>query len=151
MPIIAEKDQAAIRKLFDESLVDPVQLVYFTIPKSLLFLPGRAACETCNDVQELVEEIGTLSDKISVQVHNLEKEPEVAKSFQVDRVPALILTKSDTARVRYFGAPAGYEFSTLISDIQQVSTGETSLSEDTRQVLGAITEPIHIQVFVTPT
>jgi len=151
MPLINDRDRAQIEKIFTDSLVDPVKMVYFTIPTSALIVPGRENCESCNDVQQLVEELAELSPKVSVEVHNFEREREVAQRYDVARVPALVVASGDESRVRYFGAPAGYEFSTLLSDIQALSTHETALSQETRDALAAIPEPIHIQVFVTPT
>jgi glutaredoxin-like protein len=151
MALIQERDRTTISQIFEENLVNPVQMVYFTLPKPLLYVPGRATCETCDDVQGLLEEIVTLSDKLSLEVHNLEQDREVAQSYKVSRVPALVLTGHDGGSVRYFGAPAGYEFSTLIQDIQSVSKSEGTLAPETREALAAIQDPIHIQVFVTPT
>src|SRR5438874_207796 len=151
MAVINDQDRAAITKLFDENLVDPVRMVYFTVPPSPLIVPGRQNCETCNDVQSLVEEIADTSDKLSVEIHHFERERDVARQYGVDRVPALVLASEDESRVRFFGAPAGYEFSTLIQDIQFISKGETNLSQATRDVLSGTTEPISLKVFVTPT
>ena len=151
MAVIQERDRATITQLFEENLVNPVQMVYFTLPKPLLFVPGRATCETCDDVQGLLEEISSLSDKLSLGVHNLEQEKDLAQAHGVSRVPALVLEGHDGGSVRYFGAPAGYEFSTLIQDIQSVSKSEGTLATETREALAAIPDPIHIQVFVTPT
>jgi glutaredoxin-like protein len=149
--IISDKDRAAISQMFEENLVDPVRLVFFTIPKSMLYVPGRADCETCDDVQHLVEEIVDVSDKLTLEVHNLQQEPEVASRYGVAEVPTLILFGPESGGVRYLGAPAGYEFSTLLQDIQQISKGETKLSDETREALAGIEEPLHIRVFVTPT
>jgi alkyl hydroperoxide reductase subunit AhpF len=137
--------------MFEENLVDPVRMVYFTIPTSPLVVPGRESCETCDDVQQLVEEVAGISDKLSVEVHHFERERELAQKYGVTRVPALVLATGDEARVRYFGAPAGYEFMTLLQDLQNISKRQTALSQPTRDALAAITDPIHIQVFVTPT
>ena len=76
---------------------------------------------------------------------------DVARSYGVSRVPALVLEGQGNGSVRYFGAPAGYEFATLIQDLQSVSKGEGTLSPETRDALAEIADPIHIQVFVTPT
>jgi glutaredoxin-like protein len=53
--------------------------------------------------------------------------------------------------VRYFGIPAGYEFSTLVEDLIDVSKGTTKLREKTREILATVDQDLHIQVFVTPT
>ncbi len=151
MPFISEQDQAAIKQLFDENFVDPVKLVYFTIPKSLLYVPGLESCETCDDVQELLDEIVGISDQVSLEVHNLKTDQEAATQYGVSRVPALLITGASHGRLRYFGAPTGSEFPNLIHDIVAVSRGETALSDETREAIGAIPDPIHLQVFVTPT
>jgi hypothetical protein len=102
-------------------------------------------------VQQLVEEVASISDKLELEVHNLERDRDVAQRYGVDRVPAIVLASGDEARVRYFGAPAGSEFPNFLGDIQFISRSETMLSQATRDAIGAITEPIHLQVFVTPT
>jgi len=53
--------------------------------------------------------------------------------------------------VRYFGIPAGYELSTLVEDLIDVSKGTTNLSDRTREALATVDQDLHIQVFVTPT
>jgi len=55
------------------------------------------------------------------------------------------------ANVRFLGLPGGYEFSTLLADIVDVSKGRTDLSARALEVVRAIDTPVHIQVFVTPT
>lgn len=54
------------------------------------------------------------------------------------------------ANVRFVGLPGGFEFSTLIADMVDISNGRTSLSEQTVAAVQAITMPVHLQVFVTP-
>jgi alkyl hydroperoxide reductase subunit AhpF len=53
--------------------------------------------------------------------------------------------------VRFLGEPAGYEFSTLVADIVDVSKGRTGLAPATLDAVRAVDRPVHIQVFVTPT
>jgi len=148
--LINEPDRATIAGMF-ETLVNPVELVLFTVPPSLLYVPGREQCATCKDVQQLTEELVDISDKLSLRVHNLEQERDEARRYEVDRVPTLLVLGPENGGVRFYGAPAGYEFSTLLQDIQQISRHETELAPETREALEAIKDPIHIQVFVTPT
>ncbi len=151
MAFIRDQDRATIAQIFEESLDEPVKVMYFTIPTSKLFVPGRETCETCSDVQQLIEEVASISDKVSVEVHNFESERDEAQRHGVTRVPAIIIQGKAKGAVRYYGAPAGSEFPNFIRDIQHASTGETALSSDTREALGAIADSIHLQVFVTPT
>jgi hypothetical protein len=55
------------------------------------------------------------------------------------------------ANVRFLGLPGGYEFSTLLADIVDVSRGRTDLSAEALEVVRSINSAVHIQVFVTPT
>ena len=151
MPMIGEQDREAIKNLFDENLAEPVTLVFFTMPKSLLYVPGRESCETCDEVQQLLEEIVGISDKPELEIHDLQRDREVAAQHGIERVPALIIHGAESGRLRYFGAPMGSEFPNLIRDIVASSRKETALSDKTRQAIGAIPDPIHLQVFVTPT
>jgi thiol-disulfide isomerase/thioredoxin len=54
------------------------------------------------------------------------------------------------ANVRFVGLPGGYEFSTLMADMANISRGQTELSAATTEAVQAITTPVHMQVFVTP-
>lgn len=150
-PLLSQQDRDKIGELLG-GLADPVRLVLFTIPSSGLVLPGRVAtCETCDDAQRLIQEVTDLSDKLTLEVHHFEREPDEARRYGVDRVPSLLVLGPEDGSVRYAGAPFGHEFALLLQDIQLVSQGVTRLSEETREALGTITEPIDIQVFVTPT
>jgi alkyl hydroperoxide reductase subunit AhpF len=151
MPILDQQTRDKIAEIFDATLVDPVHMVYFTIPQTGLIVPGRESCETCNDVQTLVEELTELSDKLTLEVHHFERERELAAEYGVQGVPALVLTDQERRGVRFLGAPAGNEFTTLLQDIQFISRHETNLSDETRATLASVEDPIHIQVFVTPT
>ena len=53
--------------------------------------------------------------------------------------------------LRFYGVPSGYEFMTLIGDIRDVSRGESGLSEETKLMLLRVKDPVHFQVFTTPT
>jgi glutaredoxin-like protein len=73
------------------------------------------------------------------------------KEFNIDKIPAIALAGKKGNGIRFYGAPSGYEFATLIEDIVDVSNGKTDLSTQTKDKLQKVTKPIHIQVFTTPT
>jgi alkyl hydroperoxide reductase subunit AhpF len=52
--------------------------------------------------------------------------------------------------IRLAGIPSGHEFSSLIQDLILVSGRDSGLSQPTRDFLKNLTEPVHLQVFVTP-
>jgi glutaredoxin-like protein len=66
-------------------------------------------------------------------------------------VPALVVAGEQDYGIRFYGVPAGYEFTTLLNAIQIVGTGNTGLKPETRQALTRITSPVGIDVFVTLT
>ena len=53
--------------------------------------------------------------------------------------------------MRFIGLPAGYEFSTLVADLVDVSKGTPALSETTQDELRELDQDLQLQVFVTPT
>jgi alkyl hydroperoxide reductase subunit AhpF len=59
--------------------------------------------------------------------------------------------KEDT-RIRFLGAPEGWDFLSLIDAVLAVGgASPQSLGADTIERLGHLTEDVAIQVFVTPT
>ena len=66
-------------------------------------------------------------------------------------VPAIVFggTKSK-GTLRYFGLPAGYEMSTLVSTLMDLGSGEAMVPPEVADELGKLSSPVHIQVFVTP-
>jgi alkyl hydroperoxide reductase subunit AhpF len=79
------------------------------------------------------------------------RDKQEADSLGVSRIPAFVLQGCTKGSVCYFGIPAGYEFSTMIEDIIDVSKGTTNLSDKTREAMATVDQNQHIQVFVTPT
>jgi len=127
-------------------LDQPVKLVVFT---------QQMECQYCAETRQLVEEVAALSDKLAVEVYDFVADKAVADKYGIDKIPALaIVADGDTPKdygIRFFGIPSGYEFSTLIEDIVMVSQRDSGLSQQTRAQLAALSEPLHLQVFVTPT
>lgn len=144
MPLLSDQDKRALEEMF-ESLDRPVKLL----------LAVEDDCPTCPDTRTIVEEVGALSDQISVEVETLGAPGGSTASHNLDRAPGLaVIGSEDTPAdygIRYFGIPSGYEFSSLIQDIIMVGTGESGLAEATRTALDGLEGPVHIQVFVTPT
>jgi glutaredoxin-like protein len=142
MPLLQDKDKEAVKTRFQEELVNPVKLVNFT---------QALECQFCAETRQLVEEVATLSDKIELEVYNLAIDKEKAEEYGVDKIPAIAIMNEKDYGVRYYGVPSGYEFSSLIENIIDISRGEVELSPATKEALAGITEPLHFQVFVLPT
>lgn len=142
MNILPESQIKHLRTDLSQKLVDPVTLVVFT---------QEYECDYCKEARELAQEFASLTDKIKVEVFDLVKDKEKAEEFDVDKVPAIVIIGPKKSHVKFYGIPAGYEFSTFLKDIIQLSRGQTELSNVTRQALVGIKAPVNIKVFVTPT
>ncbi len=153
MPLISSKDAETLRQEFAAHMVNPVKLVMFT---------QTVECQFCHETRQIVEEIAALSDKITVEVHNFVTDKAIADLYGIDKIPAIaILRVEDGAEgqgrqdkdygIRFYGIPSGYEFTSIIEDIMDVSKGESGLQPKSKEAVKAITEPVHFQVFVTPT
>jgi len=148
MAIISPEDRQTLQTLFGQELQDEVTITYFTQRESVLIVPGQE-CSSCKETRELLEELTQTSDKLHLTVKDFVRDEQEAQG--ITRIPAFILQGHTRGAVRYFGIPAGYEFSTLVEDLIDVSKGTTKLSEKTREILATVDQDLHIQVFVTPT
>ena len=153
MAMLSAADAARVQTFFADHLQGPVTIDLFTQKKSLLLVPGRRECEYCAETEELLGEVAGLSDKFTVVAHDVREDPESGASQGIasNLVPAIVLNGGNRGRVRHFGMPAGYEFSSLVQDLVDVSTGETRLAQATKDELATIQSDVHIRVFVTPT
>lgn len=135
-----------VREVFDE-LKHPTQVLFFG---------QKNGCEFCDDTQQLVEEVVELSDRLSLEVYDLDEDAGVAKNYRVDKAPGLVIAGREEDQVldfgiRYAGIPSGHEFSSFIHDLVLVSRRDSGLSQKTRDFLSKLGKPVHLQVFVTPT
>lgn len=133
---------------FLQKMESPVTLMFF----------GRQSddpdeCRYCEDTEQIAREIDALSDRVSVEAYDVDRDAAVAERFEVDKVPTLVLVDPHgrDSGIRYYGIPAGYEFTTLIEALVDVSRGKTELSDRTRASLQSLREPVTLKVFVTPT
>jgi glutaredoxin-like protein len=108
-------------------------------------------CQYCGETRELVEEVAALSELVTADVHDFVEDAEVAEELNVDKIPAVAVIGEEDYGVRFYGIPSGYEFTSLLEAVQMVAAGETELGDETLEMLESLTEPVHMQVFVTPT
>jgi glutaredoxin-like protein len=144
--LITDEVAGQIKELFGE-LESDVKIIFFT---------KQEACEYCDEIDQLIGEVAELSDLINASVFDFNQNPELAEKYGVLYAPTLVILAQDGDTltdygVRLLGAPAGHEFTTLIHDILYISKRRTDLNDETREYLNGLTEPLLLQVFVTPT
>jgi alkyl hydroperoxide reductase subunit AhpF len=99
----------------------------------------------------LIEELAQLSDKLSLETCDFILDKEKVAQYAVDKVPATAVRDGKDYGIRFYGLPAGYEFSNLLDAIIEVSRGDSGLRPESRAKLAKIAQPVHLEVFVTPT
>ncbi|BAS25992.1 hypothetical protein [Limnochorda pilosa] len=155
MALLQERDRQYVQTFFKERLERPVKMLAFGQRPTKLEVPGVRRNPLMEQTLELVEEVGQLSDLLETTVAYAGENEDLFDQWNVpkDRLPALVLLPEDGVDrgVWFFGAPAGYEFRTLMEDLADLSSGATSLSQESRSKLQALADPVYIQVFVTPT
>ena len=151
---ISEKDQQFLREKFDSDLTNDVTINLFTQRETRIVIPGvdRELSEYCTHANQLMGEVDSLSDKIQLNVYDFIADAAKAKEYNIDKIPAIVLeSEGSEGTPRFFGLPAGYEFSTFLQDILDISNGNIDLSEEGQQYIKEINTKVHIQVFTTPT
>ncbi len=143
MAILGGADREVVRKHL-AGLVHPVRL--------LLFTQTFGAPETVAHTKQILDEITSLTAMVTVEDVNFVLEKDRAATFGVDGIPAIVVLRGeDDTRMRFLGAPAGYEFMSLIEAIIVAGTDESGLTNESRALIATVTEPLDIKVFVTPT
>ena len=159
MSLLSAADRQKLREAFDR----------MTRSVRLLFFSQAIGCETCGETRQILDELRGLSDRISVEEINLVLEGDKAKQYGVDRAPAIAIAyesgsseasstgdgrMSDTmkdSRIRFLGAPSGWEFVSLVQAVLLAGGRESALSAASLDRLRAVDRPITMQVFTTPT
>lgn len=145
MSLLQEADRQHLIGEF-AGLQHPIKLIVFT---------QEFECQFCRETRQIAEELADLSDMIDLEVYDFVADKQIAEQYNVDKIPATIVMRGgDSPRdygIRYYGIPSGYEFSSLVQDVTMIGSGEHGLSSTTTDWLAALSEPMHLQVFVTPT
>jgi len=142
--LLSEQDRRVVQEHLS-TIQQPVTL--------LLFTQTIGAPETALIARQVLDEVASLNDLIRVEEVNFILEKDRAAQYGIDHIPAIVLLSQDTdTRMRFLGAPAGYEFMSLIEAVILAGTDDSQLDPQSRELIAAnVNAPIDIQVFVTPT
>lgn len=154
MEILSNDIVEATKKKFDEELINKVTLIHFTQESGRLVVPDYLKgqeCVFCKETKALLNEVSALSEKIELVIYDFVADKEKASEFEVEKIPATILSGKENYGIRFFGIPSGYEYTSFIEAIIDVSKGKADLDQKTIDALKSVDKDIHIQVFVTPT
>jgi glutaredoxin-like protein len=101
----------------------------------------------------VLDELRGLNDNVSVEEVNFVLDKERAAAYGITDIPAIaVLRDGEDLRIRFLGAPAGYEFMSLVEAVAMAGGDDSGLSDASKQLIAErVSAPIDIQVFVTPT
>jgi alkyl hydroperoxide reductase subunit AhpF len=144
--------------LLNDQIIGQVREVFSGLkePVAILFFGSRENCEYCNDTRQLLEELAAIDDRLTINVHDIDADFDIAKLYRIDKTPGIVIAAMNGDQIsdygiQYSGIPSGHEFSTLIQAILLVSGRDSGLTPQTREFLKNLKNPLHLQVFVTPT
>lgn len=151
MALLSEKDAQYVRGFFDEHLENPVEILLFTAAEGDELAARKNPY--LKETEELIKTVAGLSDKLSLTIYRRGTDDETFEAYGIREVPATVLQGPGGIDygIRFYGIPAGFEFSALLETIVDVSRGSSHLALETLEKLQRIDSPLHIQVFVTPT
>lgn len=143
MTLLSEQDRTVVSARL-AAIKSPVTVLVFT--------QTIDAPDTVRVAKQVLDEVTSLSDLISLEQVNFILEKERAAQYGIEGVPALVLLRGEEdSRIRFLGAPAGYEFVSLIEALVLAGTGESGLTPESKALVAAhVTTPTDILVFVTP-
>jgi alkyl hydroperoxide reductase subunit AhpF len=143
MALLSPQDEATLKDHLSVITL-PVQLVLFT--------QAIGGSESGAITRQVLDEIASLNDKVTIVEKNFVLDTEDKNKYKVDKEPAIvILSDGIDTRMRMYGAPTGYEFVGLVEAIMIAGTGKIDLDPETMTWIQAVDKPTHIQVFSTPT
>jgi len=143
MALLSDSDAQVLKTHF-AAIDTPVTL--------LLFTQAIGGSETGPIAKQVLDEVAGLNDKITVVEKNVVLDTEDTTRYGIDRAPAIVVLRNgEDTRMRFLGAPTGYEFVPLVESIVLAGTGKAELEPASVELLASVTTPTEIKVFSTPT
>ncbi|MFA5908919.1 MAG: hypothetical protein WC815_09100 [Vicinamibacterales bacterium] len=143
MGLLSPQDEVVLKQHL-AAITQPVEL--------LLFTQAFGGSESGPVAKQILNEIASLNDKITVVEKNFVLDLDDKAKYKIDKAPAIVILGDGVdTRMRMYGAPTGYEFVGLVEAIIIAGTGKIDLEPETMAWIQAVNTPTHIQVFSTPT
>ena len=144
MGLLSDQDRETVRARL-AVIRHPVRILFFT--------QTIGAPESVYVTKRVIDELVSLNDHLSVEEVNLVLDRDRAAHYEIEHIPAIVLLRDqEDTRMRFLGAPAGYEFMSLIEAVVLAGTEDSGLSTTARTLVTQyVTSPLDIRVFVTPT
>lgn len=140
-------------KLFNDDLRKQLRGVLNDMPNQMtiaLFVDDNG-CQSCDDTKNYMEEVAELGLKINLEVYDLARDAEIAKLYNIEMVPSIVLLDSNRQYhgVKFNGIPAGHEINSFIPALLETSGLDSEVPEPLKSQIEGIDKDVNIKVFVT--
>lgn len=140
MPEASTLTPAMLSTLHD--LVQPITIHYYTTDvESWYSLAER----------QLLSAIASATAAITLHVHPDRWDAQREARLGIARTPAIALHNARDTGIRYYGMPDGYELETFVQILKAVASDTASLRAESLEALQGLTQPVHLEVLVSPT
>jgi alkyl hydroperoxide reductase subunit AhpF len=142
--LLSDQDRQTVARHL-AAITNPVKILFFTqtigAPESVLV------------AKQVLDELVSLSEQLSLEEVNLVLDRDRAAQYGIEHIPAIVLLRGEEdTRIRFLGAPSGYEFMSLIEAVILAGTDDSGLTQASKDLIAAqVTGPLDLQVYVTPT
>lgn len=138
--LLDQETQDQLKEIFNE-MKKPLNIVYFT----------KENCENCDITGQLLNELIEVTDMLTLDIYDVNKDLEEKNKYNIDDAPSYILVDENNEQKGsiFYGVPAGHEFNTLITNILDASEAQELYDNETREIIKSIDKPVDIKVFVT--
>ena len=140
-------------KMFNDDLSKQVKEIFADMPKAItiaLFVDENG-CQTCDETKSYMEEVAELGDKISLKIYDINNDAALAKEYNVEMVPSIVLLDSEGSYhgVKFNGIPAGHEINSFIPALLETSGLVSEVPEPLKSQIEGIDKNVNIKVFIT--
>ena len=144
MGLLSESDRHVVRNHL-AGIRHPVTLLFFT--------QTIGGPESARVAKQVLDEVVGLNDHITLEEVNSILDKARSEQYGITHIPAIVVLRDGKyTRIRFLGAPAGYEFMSLVEAVSLAGGDDSGLSDASRKLIAEhVTTPLDIQVFVTPT
>lgn len=139
-------------KWISEDMVGQVRTVFDKLTKkATLVVMTDKVDDKYKELQELVKELVSLSDKLDVIDSMASDDSTLTEKVNATQFPLLALLdeNGEYTGVKFLGIPSGHEFNSLVLDIYNLAGPGQMIESDTRTKIQGISKQTKIQVAVS--
>ncbi|MFV0399043.1 MAG: FAD-dependent oxidoreductase [Oscillospiraceae bacterium] len=104
--------------------------------------------ELSEEIQVFLEDLSSLSDKISVEILYHGEEPELEEKLALRRFPTIVLLDHEggDTNVHYQALPSGHEFNSFVLALYNAAGPGQSVDDVTLERILSLDKPVHVEV-----